>query len=107
MAKKYYKPLPECVTIKNSEIEGLGLFSVVAIKGGTRIGMTHFKTEDEEFKDEGGWARLPLGGFFNHSESPNCKVTVEKDKYIFLDTIQDIESGQELTAKYIWYNPED
>lgn len=107
MAKKYYKPLPECVTIKESEIEGLGLFSTMEIKAGTRIGRTHFKTDDEAFKEEGGWVRLPLGGFFNHSETPNCKVTVEDDKYIFLDTVEDIEPGQELTAKYIWYNPED
>lgn len=107
MAKKYYKPLPECVTIKESEIEGLGLFSKELIIAGNRIGMTHFRTNDEKFDEEGGWARLPLGGFFNHSETPNCKVTVEEDKYIYLDAIEDIEAGTELTAKYIWYNPEE
>ena len=60
MAKKYYKPLPSCVTIKNSEIEGLGLFAVEEIKAGTRIGMTHVKTDDPYFEEDGGWVRIAL-----------------------------------------------
>lgn len=102
MEKKYYKPLPKCVTIKNSTIEGLGLFATEEIEAGTRIGRTHIKTDDESFED--GWIRLPLGGFFNHSETPNCKVSFE-GIYIFLDTIEKLNPGDEITAKYTFYDP--
>ena len=36
----------------------------------TDLGMTH--VYDERFEDN--YIRLPLGGFFNHSEKPNCKI---------------------------------
>ena len=60
-----YKPLPESVTIKQSGISGLGLFADQAIKQATNLGMTHFKVGDTIF-------RTPLGGFINHSNTPNC-----------------------------------
>ena len=34
---KTYRPLPPEVTIKDSPIEGFGLFAVSAIKGGTNL----------------------------------------------------------------------
>ena len=61
-----YKPLPEAVTIKPSGIHNLGLFADQDIKQATNLGMTHFKVEDEIF-------RTPLGGFINHSNTPNCE----------------------------------
>lgn len=103
MAKKYYKPLPECVTIKPSAIHGLGLYATQKIEADFRIGLTHIK--DERFPPDM-YIRTPLGGFFNHSETPNCKVTVEGE-FIFLDTITEISPGDELTATYIFYNPEE
>lgn len=107
MAKKYYKPLPVCVTIKESEIEGLGLFACGKIEAGYRIGMTHFKTDDENFVEEGGWARLPLGGWINHSEKPNTKFSLEGN-YLYLDVLDnDILPGDEITATYLWYDPTD
>ena len=36
-----YKPLPDYLTIKNSPISGLGLFTTKPIEQGTYIGMTH------------------------------------------------------------------
>ena len=36
-----YKPLPESVTIKQSGINGLGLFADQDIKQGTNLGMSH------------------------------------------------------------------
>ena len=62
-----YRPLPDQLTIKNSEIEGLGLFSKVKIKKNSFIGVTHLR--DELF--EGKYIRTPLGGFYNHSDNPN------------------------------------
>jgi len=95
-----YKPLPPYLTIKNSNIEGLGLFTNENIDNNFRIGVTHIK--DNRFED--GYIRTPLGGFFNHSETPNCKVVYEGD-FIFLETIREINNGEELTAKYTLYNP--
>ena len=96
-----YKPLPDSLTIKESNIQGLGLFAVERIPAGRFLGMGGIKAE---VADDGVW-RTPLGGFINHSDVPNC-VKTEKDtaKYIFLsvgDT--DIEAGEELTIMYTFY----
>ena len=36
----YYKPLPDCLTISSSIIEGLGVFAVENIEGGIDLGET-------------------------------------------------------------------
>ena len=107
----YYRPLPPEVGIRESkylsDITGrseLGLFANTAILKGTKW-MTHKKTSDPVFED--GLVRLPMGGFFNHnSESPNCH-TIHTDKYIYLETLRDINKDEELTSKYTLYNPEN
>lgn len=93
-----YRPLTPHVTIKNSDIEGLGLFATQNIPGGYNLGITHIK--DSRF--ENGYSRTPLGGFFNHSDKPNCEV-LYKDDFIYLVTLVDITIGEELTAKYTFY----
>ena len=45
-----YRPLPDELTIKNSPIEGLGLFSTKDIKAYTFIGVTHIR--DEQFENK-------------------------------------------------------
>ena len=62
-----YRPLPNELTIKNSPIEGLGLFTNKDIKANTFIGVTHIR--DEQFENK--YIRTPLGGFYNHSNNPN------------------------------------
>jgi len=62
-----YKPLPDYLTIKKSPIAGLGLFAIEPIDQGTYIGMTHIAY----VKAENGVVRTPLGGFGNHSNTPN------------------------------------
>ena len=62
-----YRPLPDGLTIKNSPIEGLGLFSTINIKINSFIGVTHIR--DEQFENK--YIRTPLGGFYNHSNEPN------------------------------------
>ena len=100
-----YKPLPESVTIKKSGIHDLGLFAAQDIKKATNLGMTHFKVGDTIF-------RTPLGGFINHSNTPNCTKaavrmpTVETlllDKKWNLMTTQDIKKGEEITLRYTFY----
>ena len=58
-----YKPLPESLTIKQSGINGLGLFAEQKIMQGTNLGTSHLKIGDTIF-------RTPLGGFINHSNTP-------------------------------------
>ena len=96
-----YSPLPDSCTIKKSSIHGLGLFALEFIPNKTVLGISHIK--DEEFED--GYIRTPLGGFFNHSESPNCEV-YEYDRFLFLRAIKDIYAGEEITAFYTLYIPE-
>lgn len=95
-----YKPLPDYLTIKESSIEGLGLFTTSKVPGNLRIGITHIK--DTRF--ENGYSRTPLGGFFNHSETPNCRVVYDGD-FIYLETIDDLDENVEITAYYTLYNP--
>lgn len=90
-----YRPLPDCVTIKKSDIEGLGLFATKFIKEGTVIGKTHFYYGDE-------LERTPLGGFINHSESPNCNK-MQMDSRFFLVALRDILVGEEITLQYTFY----
>ena len=96
-----YRPLPNCLTIKDSKIQGLGLFATLIIKAKTNLGLTHIYSE----KHEDNYIRTPLGGFFNHNNAdPNCRI-LKDDSYLFLVTIRDINPGEELTAKYTLYDP--
>lgn len=97
-----YKPLPFYLTIKTSEIDGLGLFTTEDIDDNFFIGITHVR--DNRF--ENCYIRTPLGGFFNHSETPNCKVEEHGD-FLKLITIRPIKSGEEITAKYTLYTPKN
>lgn len=97
--KNTYRPLPKSVTIKQSNIEGLGLFATEDIPANTVLGIAHIY--DEEF--EGSYIRTPLGGFFNHSENPNCQAYIE-GRFIMLKTIKDVRGDDELTAKYWLYD---
>jgi hypothetical protein len=101
MIKGYhtYRPLPPNTTIKESDVEGLGLFATQDIAAGKCIGITHIKNKD--WQD--GFIRTPIGGFVNHSETPNCKFEGEDTKFLF--TIKPIESGEELLASYTLYKP--
>ena len=100
-----YRPLPNNCTIKNSTIDGLGLFATEFIEEGTDLGMTHIF--DERFDD--GVIRLPLGGFFNHSETPNCEIIEEFNynnfeiHHLRLKSIKNINASDEITAFYTIY----
>ena len=110
-----YRPLPDGLTIKNSPIEGLGLFTNVDIKKNTFIGVTHIR--DEQFENK--YIRTPLGGFYNHSDDPTTKKFPGNDndgenvffnlqekpdaKYFFMVAAKDIKAGNELTANYNLY----
>ena len=99
-----YKPLPDLLTIKQSGINGLGLFAKEDVAQGTNFGMTHLKIGDTVF-------RTPLGGFINHADEPNCakvELLMKNDSFDYkkwnLMTTQDIKKGEELTLRYTFYN---
>ena len=120
-----YRPLPNQLTIRNSAIEGLGLFSENKINKFSFIGVTHIK--HESFPNS--YIRTPLGGFYNHSENPNIikmgtdifpgyefgkildlnsfstinKKNEKNFKYLFLVSLSDIDPGLELVAQYTFY----
>jgi len=111
-----YKPLPESLTIKTSGVHGLGLFADQKIMQSTNLGMSHIELGKLIL-------RTPLGGFMNHSNTPNCvkssalltrqqwnnlnDLPDEKYNHDFkkwnLVTIKDIKEGEELTVRYTFY----
>lgn len=95
-----YQPLPKSLTIKSSVIHGLGLFAAHDILPNTVFGITH--VFDTRF--ENSYVRTPLGGFYNHSEDPNCE-TYCLDDFVYLKTIGDIKAGEEITSHYNLYVP--
>jgi SET domain-containing protein len=98
-----YKPLPESLTIKQSKVNGLGLFAKEGIAQGTNLGMTHAKIGEKI-------VRTPLGGFINHANEANCvKVELRESqefdaKHWTLVALRDIKKGEELTLRYTFYN---
>ena len=96
--KKTYRPLPDNVAVRPSEIHGTGLIAIDDIPAHHEFGITHVK--DDRFED--GYIRTPLGGFFNHSNNPNCEAYVDGD-FIRLRSLKNIKQGHEITVKYWLY----
>jgi len=111
-----YKPLSDNLTIATSGINGLGLFAKESISQGTNLGMTHLELGQKII-------RTPLGGFINHSNTPNCvkikllmtrqewnhrtdlpnnKFNIDFKKWNLV-TLQDIKEREELTVRYTFY----
>ena len=100
---KQYQPLPSGLTVADSRISGQGLFTTRRLVAGTTLGISHYRIE-------GMYIRTPLGGFINHSETPNCERSQVRirpgfDRWNIIVT-EDIEEGDELTLKYKLYDPE-
>ena len=107
--KNTYRPLPESLTIKQSGINGLGLFAEEGIAQGANLGMSHVLIGS-------GIVRTPMGGFINHSDDANTvKVELridEKDDPLLkvatkkwnLVALRNIKEGEELTVKYTFYD---
>jgi SET domain-containing protein len=92
-----YRPLPKSVTIKESELDGLGLFAVKNIGDLEILGTTHI-IPDRQI-DKCHKHRTPLGGFINHSDDANCNL-IEHEYFHQLQTDRKIKKGEELTLDY-------
>ena len=91
-----YKPLPDNLELRPSEIHGYGVFALEDIPAGQMLGLSHIQSPE--------LIRTPLGGYINHSMNPNCIRILEGNRW-YLQSIQDIEEGEELTLMYKGYRP--
>lgn len=103
-SSKTYRPLPKTLTIRPSKVEGLGLHAVEDLQAGIILGRTHVMSGT-------GWVRTPLGGFINHSDTPNCFIldgAIVESQGIYsigedcktLYTVAPVAKGDELTVYY-------
>ena len=119
-----YRPLPPCVTIKKSEIHGMGIFAIETIYPGTDLGIAHIKLDGFPH----GYCRTPLGGFYNHSDDPNCRLIsgtdivhhdymeywpepkIKEATFFYLVkrlmVTRNINQGEEITCSYTLYDLE-
>lgn len=117
----------EFFEVRASPIQGFGAFAIRAIPVGTRL----IEYAGERLTPQQADARYPDDGerhhtflfaidddivvdaavngndarFLNHSCDPNCDVVVE-DKRLWIETIRDVEAGQELAYDYAFILPE-
>jgi Proteins containing SET domain len=110
--------------VRSSSTQGLGAFALRAIPAGTRlieyIGQRITPEEaDAKYDDENGERHHTFlfaidddvvidaavdgndARFINHSCDPNCDAVVE-DKRIWIETIRDVERGEELAYDYAY-----
>jgi len=98
MSKKFentYRPLPTNCTIKESKINGLGLFATEDIPINYEFGITHHWLDEE-------CIRTPLGGFLNHSENPNAFIVDDGDVRTMF-SVRKIKKNEEIVVYYKLY----
>ena len=78
--------------IKRSSIHGQGVFATEKLKLGTIVGL---------ITDPYPHITM-MGAKINHSYFPNCIITRTNDRH-FLQTMEDIETGIEMTVNYSYY----
>ncbi|MFH0734736.1 MAG: SET domain-containing protein [bacterium] len=109
--------LYDFIKVKNSQIQGNGLFSSINIKKDSKILVIEgdvidetecLRREKEEFNVYIFWndnnyidtAKSEKLKYLNHSCSPNCYVADRDENSLFLAAIRDINFDEELTIDY-------
>ena len=82
------KPM-QGVEVRESGIQGLGLFTTSKIKANTVIGVALRNG-----------VKTHAGRYVNHSPNPNTKLIVRDMANIDLVAIRDIDEGEEITTNY-------
>jgi SET domain-containing protein len=109
-----YKPLPDCLTIKESPIHGLGVFATKDILKNDEFAIcnTHLqliRSREKLSFNPTYLERLEAGGYINHSKKPNVilKYTLIPYphehlnwKYLGIFPIRDIKAGEEILMDY-------
>jgi len=90
----HYRPLVKGLTISDSKINGLGLHATMGWNAGVFLGESHVWSEIRH-----DWIRTPLGGFINHSNTPNCFILTTDTKRELYSVVP-IKEGDEITVFY-------
>ncbi len=97
-----YHPLPNGCYIGESALHGQGLFSRITLEVGAELGMSHLILDHIHHEEI---VRTPLGGFINHSDTPNCEKYKIGERY-YIRTVKVVKPQEELTLKYTFYGVE-
>jgi len=126
--KKRDKTNGNMIELRESTIQGCGVYAIVNIKKGKRIieytgeritpEEENLRYDDETMEkhhtflfavDEYTTIDAGVNGnearFINHSCDPNCE-SVDEDGYIFIEAMKNIKKGEELTYDYAYENDE-
>jgi hypothetical protein len=111
-----YRPLPDFIDIKESKIEGDGLFTAKDLFPDNPDFQPKYIAKTSDFLSHieitinfsTKLYRTAIGGFINHSSSPNCTLYSKKvtsTEYItvneyYLKPSRIINAGEELTLDY-------
>lgn len=100
-----YLPLPPEVTLNTiGSIHGIGLFSKAFVPPFRILGIARYRAPEGQEP-----IRTPLGGFINHSDTPNCVIMTDPvvgypaDAELLM-TITPVQPGEELTLSYTLCN---
>ena len=114
-----YKALHPDLTIRDSPIDGLGVFAKADIPKDTVLGISHVEQyASASGRYHSGFVRTPLGGFINHSDTPNSRKVQMADDNTYrplqngltsctmaVQTSRDIQKDEEITVFYTLYAP--
>ena len=101
-------PVFKSLSVGPSKIQGKGIFSQEPIAKDDVIGVSHIR---KNFTKNGEQYQAPfpsveLGGYYNHSESPNI-YEVDNGDHILMLAKRNINPGEELTSNYYNHNIKD
>lgn len=85
-------PFPDWIVgleVRDSEIEGSGLFATLNFAKGTIIAPARIGLE-----------RTPAGRYSNHAAKPNAQLKRIGDSFFFIALV-DIKAGEEITSHYL------
>jgi hypothetical protein len=77
------------LTLKESPIDGVGMFALEDVKAGTKLAMARVKG-----------ARVLAGRYTNHSPVPNAIFFLTYDGDLSLIAADNIKAGEEVTINY-------